>query len=211
MEPQKFPSDHDFFDPTYVREWAQSTEIKNPDRPAFFEAFALAIGQIAQVLGRGAVVLELGSGPGRLASHVLAQAPVERYYLLDYSPAMHSLAREQIGDNARAVFIRADFTEPSWTTSVPDAVDVVASMQAVHELRDSSRTPALYRQVIELFGDSGWVLVCDRLRPEDDDRPVFMTIAEHRSALEEAGLTDTSVLRQSETMALLTGRVERSK
>jgi len=62
---------------------------KRPWRVEFFEAFAAAIAQAAQ--GRFVRILELGSGPGFLAEHLLKALPSIEYVALDFSPAMQSL------------------------------------------------------------------------------------------------------------------------
>jgi ubiquinone/menaquinone biosynthesis C-methylase UbiE len=55
-------------------------------------------------------VLELGSGPGFLARHLLEILLSVHYVALDFSPAMHTLAQEYLGALAeRVVFIEANF------------------------------------------------------------------------------------------------------
>jgi SAM-dependent methyltransferase len=167
MDVDDIPSDHSFFDAQYVRSWLEDTTAHNPERPAFIEAF---VAEIAQTAGPGLSVLELGSGPGALAEQLLSRCPVGNYQLVDFSPPMHDLARERLDGDLRAVFVLADFKDPAWAHQVTAPVDIVVSMQALHELRHSSRVPALYCQLAQVVRPGGLVFVCDRLRPDDDDR-----------------------------------------
>jgi SAM-dependent methyltransferase len=206
MSVEDIPSDHDFFDPAYVRQWAEQTEIKDPDRLQFFAAFVRRVAELSSTKRRDVVVLELGSGPGRLAHELLTRSPVARYYLLDFSPPMLELAREHIGDDVRAVYVEANFRDPAWTKLIPQRVDVVVTMQALHELRHASRAVALYSQIQDILEPDGLLLVCDHLRPDDDDRALFMTVNEHVAALEAAGILGIEVVHRSDTKALVAGR-----
>jgi ubiquinone/menaquinone biosynthesis C-methylase UbiE len=63
--------------------------------------------------------LELGSGPGQLASAVLKDCHISQYVALDFSNVMHNLAREQLGPLAAKVkFVNRDFRKPEWNASL---------------------------------------------------------------------------------------------
>jgi SAM-dependent methyltransferase len=196
-------TDHDFFDPAYVRRWAEQADRNNPDRTAIIEAFVTEVGAEVARLGRDVSVLELGPGAGRLAAELLRRTPISRYTLLDFSGPMLDLARENLGDDDRAAYVQADFRDSAWTDRIPERVDVVATMQAVHELRHTSRVRGLYQQLLRVLRPGGLLLLCDHLRPADDDRPLFLTEDEHIALLTDVGLTDLSVVHRSETKALL--------
>ena len=178
------PSNHNFFDSTYVRHWLEETTAKYPERPAFFDTF---VSEVNSLNLDSATVVELGSGPGVLAEQLLDRCSIERYWLVDFSLEMHALARERLGDEHRAIYVQADFKDPEWTSKVKDRADIAVSMQAVHELRDANRTPDLYRQLADVVCPGGLLLVCDHLRPSHDERPVFMTVEEHLAALRAGG------------------------
>src|SRR5206468_5400508 len=97
---------HDFFDPSYVARWAHEA---NEKRPARYEVFRLVARVLAE-LGRSELrVLELGSGPGFLAHELLRRCAIASYYLLDFSPNMHDLARTRLREFAdRIVFVQGD-------------------------------------------------------------------------------------------------------
>ncbi len=82
-----------------AREWESTAMEKRPWRTEFFEAFAHELQSVAGL--HGVHVLELGSGPGFLAKHLLDQIPnITRYVALDFSPAMHQLAIQRLGEQA---------------------------------------------------------------------------------------------------------------
>lgn len=183
MQPADVPSDHDFFDPAYVRGWAEESIRKNPQRPAFLDALVTGI----DTLGREVVVLELGSGPGFLAEQILGHCPVAAYYLLDFSPEMHELSRHRLAQHsARTAFVQGDLRDPGWPDLVPTLADVAVSLQALHELRYVGRAPRFYRRLRSVLRPNGLVLVCDHLRPDGDERPLFMSVDEHLAALAAA-------------------------
>jgi SAM-dependent methyltransferase len=199
VQPADVPSEHDFFDPDYVRRWAEEVTGKNPQRPTFFDAFVRAIGAVR----REVVVLELGSGPGFLAEQILNRCRVTDYYLLDSSPEMHELSRKRLArDAARTVFVEADFRDPQWPDLVPTAVDVAVSLQALHELRHVGRAPGLYRQLRSVLRPHGVVLVCDHLRSSGDERPLFMSVHEHLAALSAGGLRSPKLVLDADGMAM---------
>jgi SAM-dependent methyltransferase len=198
------PSDHGFLDPVHVRRWLEETNSKFPERLTFLDAFVAETSALDQA---PLSVVELGSGPGVLAEQLLSRCQIERYWLVDFSPHMHDLARERVGDDDRAIYVQADFQNPDWSRAVGGPVDVVVSMQAVHELRNASRTPDLYRQVSGIVRPGGVLLICDHLRPVEDHRPVFMTSDEHLEALREGGIREPHVVLSLERLALFKGWV----
>ena len=126
------PSAIDFRSPKDARDWAATALTKRPWRTQFFVRIAEALADLAVPQPS---ILELGSGPGLLAEHLLAAFPGSSYAALDVSPAMHQIAKERLGLLAdRVVFIERDFRAPDWPHGVT-VVDAVVTVQAVHELR----------------------------------------------------------------------------
>ena len=184
-----------------ARDWAQSAQDKRPAREAFFARFESEV----KALGPGVTtILELGSGPGFLAARLLQACPQLEYTLLDYSPAMHQLARERLGHlAARAHFMEMDLKELHKIDLTP-RFSCVVTMQAVHELRHKRHAPQLHRSVRGLLAQGGPYLVCDPFTPAADlnESPLFMTLREQRDALLGAGFTDVELLMQKEGLAL---------
>ena len=87
------PTPIDFRDAQHAGEWERTAQAR-PGRAEIFETFSREL----QRLGNGnLVVLDLGSGPGFLAAHLLDVMPNLQLTLLDFSAAMHDLARQRLG------------------------------------------------------------------------------------------------------------------
>lgn len=186
MRVKEVPSDHDFFDPAYVKHWSDSITRYRPERKKLFKAFAAE----AARMKKGALsVFELGCGPGFLAEALLENCDIARYTLVDFSPAMLKLSRSRLAKyKDRTVFIQADFKKETWTDSVPAGFDLILSLQAVHELRHASRVPKLYSQLRSLLAPGGTILICDHVNSLSGHRAAhFMTVKEHLSTFEQVG------------------------
>ena len=161
MSVKEVPSDHDFFDPAYVKHWTESISRYRPERKRLFEVFAAEAARIK----KGALsVFELGCGPGFLAEALLKSCEIARYTLLDFSPEMLDLSRSRLAKfQDRTVFIQADFKKADWAAGIRAAFDLIVSLQAVHELRHASRIPKLYAQLHSLLLPGGTILICDHV------------------------------------------------
>jgi ubiquinone/menaquinone biosynthesis C-methylase UbiE len=168
-------------------EWASTAMEKRPWRVDFFDVFASEIASHSE----HAEVLELGSGPGFLATHLLAQLPQLNLHLLDFSEAMHSLAKERLGARAPSVqFLVRNFREPDWFAGL-QSFDCVITNQAVHELRHKRHAIGLHHAVRALLKPEGSYLVCDHYAGGDGIRndQLYMTIQEQKAALLAAGFS----------------------
>lgn len=203
LEDGDVPSPIDFHDPAQARAWLASTVEKRPWRSSFFAAFCAAI------RSRGAEplrILELGSGPGHLAREILTHCTVREYVALDFSLAMHDLAREHLGDlAARVTFVQRDFREAAWTSEL-EPFDVIVTMQAAHETRHKRHLIPLLRRAREVLVSGGVLLYADHyLDGSDTTMPaLFCTRNGQRLALAEAGLSNIAVLHDEGGMALYT-------
>lgn len=188
------PSPIDLRNAEDAREWANSALLKRPYRHEFFAAFASAIS--AQSESTSIRLLELGSGPGFLAEHLLTALPSINYVALDFSAAMHQLASERLGVSAQCVeFIERSFRESNWADGLGQFHAVVTN-QAVHELRHKRYASTLHRQARELLFAGGSYLVCDHYVGEGgmSNAQLYMTIEEQKLALLEVGFTHVEQL-----------------
>jgi SAM-dependent methyltransferase len=172
-----------------AKEWADAVTAKRPWRSDFFAIF---IDTLRPLAGDTFTVLELGSGPGFLAEQILSNLAVGRYSALDFSDAMHSLARQRLVHFTKRVeFLNCDFLDPHWGDGLPH-YSAVVTLQAVHELRHKRHTATLYEQVRHRLRPGGIFAVCDHYVGDGGmtDDSLFMNIDEHRSALAQAGFTN---------------------
>jgi SAM-dependent methyltransferase len=185
------PSAIDLRERSDAEAWAQTAMSKRPWRDEFFARIA---SEIAGNPHRR--VLELGSGPGFLARAVIETVEDVDYTLLDFSDAMHELARERLGDLVvRAHFVTASFKHPEWTDGL-GRFDYVITMQAVHELRHKAYARALHAQVRTILDDDGHYLVCDHYVGADGMKndQLYMTPEEQRHALKAGGFASVREL-----------------
>lgn len=185
------PSPIDLRRPDHAQEWAETALQKRPWRPQFFQRFVQEVQAISS--GQPLNILELGSGPGFLLKELLGNLPQHRYTALDFSQAMHDLARERLGEQAKQVnFLLADFKTDNWFKDLTD-IDVVVTNQAVHELRHKRHAPALHAQVGQLLKPQGIYLVCDHFAGTHEgqqgmqNNELFMTVEEQQQALLTGG------------------------
>ena len=157
-EQPEIPSKIDFQDPAQAEAWVQRTVEELPCRPQFFNAMIAALNRHF----RDAFdVAELGSGPGHLARAIVSYCPVKSYVALDFSAAMHALAREHLGQYAaRVTFVGADFRQSDWV-KVIGKPQALLTMQSAHEVRHKSRLPRLLSQMHAALPRGGMLLFCD--------------------------------------------------
>jgi SAM-dependent methyltransferase len=187
--PDDVPSPIDLRTMSAARDWAATAMEKRPCRE---EIFNIIIQTIRTQSIDDPSVLDLGSGPGFFARRLLEAIPSARYAGLDFSPAMHALARERLGPTAnRARLLETDFKLPEWSDGL-GTFDAIVAIQSVHELRHKGHAPSFYRSARTLLGSSGILLVCDHLVGEGgmDNRELYMTLEEHESALSAGGFED---------------------
>ncbi|MFM6905198.1 MAG: methyltransferase domain-containing protein, partial [Acinetobacter tjernbergiae] len=77
-------------------EWQETANIKRPWRKDFFDYYVHLI-QIHH--SDPCHILELGSGPGFLAQHLLSQLDHIEYTAFDFSEVMHQLAQEKLNSS----------------------------------------------------------------------------------------------------------------
>ena len=198
------PSPIDFHDRAQARAWVDETVQKRPARPRFFTEFCAALAQ----LDRPLEILELGSGPGHLAAEILTRCDVKSYAALDFSEAMHQLAREHLGEIAtRMTFVQRDFRVPQWAIGL-GPFDAVVTMQAAHEMRHKRHLVPLLFQARSMLRAGGLLLYCDHYFEADSGKNslLFLERQQQATAISVAGFSDVKMLRDEGGMALYAAR-----
>jgi SAM-dependent methyltransferase len=171
-----------------ARDWESTALSKRPWRPEFFSEFAKAIQDLSHPELK---VLELGSGPGFLAEHLLNALPSISYVALDFSSSMHKLATDRLGSLAKRVqFVERSFKEPEWSQNL-GLYQAIVTNQAVHELRHKRYARDLHAGAKQLLIPGGVYLVCDHFFGEGgmNNDQLYMTVAEQYEALLSAGFS----------------------
>jgi len=203
VTPERFkdvPSPINLRDMNDARAWLVDSVTRRPCRPLFFATFAQALNEH---FATPFSIVELGSGPGRLAAVLLASCKVTSYVAIDFSDAMHVLAKEHLGDSANRVqFATADFRS-DWHKAYSH-VDAVVTMQAAHEVRHKGRQPSFFTKVRNTLSPSGIFLFCDHYwEPgSDEHRDLYLEKTEQPRVLAVAGFSLVTLLLDREGMAL---------
>ena len=194
------PSPVDFHDIAQARAWVEETVAKRPWRPRFFDTFAAAL---HAEFPRPFTLLELGSGPGHLAEAILRQCQVRHYTALDFSPAMHAIARERLAD--KVDFLVRDFRDENWPQGL-GKFDAVVTLQAAHETRHKRHLVLLLARARSLLNAGGLLLYCDHYAGPGKHPDLFVSRQEQPLALAEAGFADIRLLLDEGGMALYAAR-----
>jgi cyclopropane fatty-acyl-phospholipid synthase-like methyltransferase len=193
------PSPIDFHDMAEARAWVENTARLRPWRPAFFAAFAAAL---KGHFGRPFTVLELGSGPGQLAEQILRQCDVSHYTALDFSDAMHRIAREKLAAwPDRVTTLTRDFREAAWPDGL-GSFDAVVTLQAAHETRHRRHLAPFLSRAHGLMARGGLMLYCDHYLNPDMTSELYIAREEQIPALEQAGFHAVRRLHDEGGMAL---------
>jgi SAM-dependent methyltransferase len=201
MADDDVPSPIDFHDPIQARAWVEDTVRRRPYRADFFVAFVAALNERGS---RAPDILELGSGPGHLAEQILRHCAVRRCVALDFSAAMHDLARARLKPFIdRVDFVQRDFREPDWGEGL-GRFDAVVTLQAAHETRHKRHLPAFLRTARERLIAGGPLLYADHYAEEGSDKNPHLMVAreEQPIALENAGFGKVTLLLDNGGMAL---------
>lgn len=206
---EDLPYGENFHDEAEAAAWAGAAVRKRPWRPTIFDHFAAVVAASSSTAPR---ILELGSGPGFLAEHVLDRCPsVARYTLLDFALPMIRQSQQRLDrHDARTAFVQADFKSDGWVGQVAGPIDFVFSLQAVHELRHKRHAPRLYAQIRALLSSGAELVVCDHLpesAPTPRHRRLYMSTTENLAALASAGFSGAEVIWSEHDMALYRARV----
>ena len=197
--PPDVPSPIDLQGDTDALAWAESANTLRPWRLAFFEAIANAMDST-----RAVRVLELGSGPGFLAEHILNAHPLAEMVLLDFSKPMHRLAMARLQRfSGRVAFVERSFKEVDWMSGL-GSFDFVVTNQAVHELRHKRYAEPLHRQVHSVLDKGGAYLISDHYFGDDGMKKegLYMTVEEQQAALVSAGFRGVRELLRLGGMSL---------
>jgi SAM-dependent methyltransferase len=191
----------DFRDPATARTWIEETRIKRPYRPRFFAAFCAALASRPKLR-----ILELGSGPGQLAREILAHCDVAAYTALDFSPAMHAIAAEHLGELAlRVTFVIRDFREAEWPHGL-GSFDAIVTLQAAHETRHERHLVPLLERARTVLVPGGVLLYADHYVTPETKHPGLMPARDDQPrALERAGFTGVELCHEEHDMALWSG------
>lgn len=207
MSIQEVASPIDLRDSQDAQQWAAEANLKRPWRYEFFDYYAALINRLNF---RTVHVLELGSGPGFLAKHLLEKCPKIQYNAVDFSQAMHDLAQEKLTENelAQTQYYVADFKHEAWSKDLAE-YDVVIIHQALHELRHKTYATNFHCQVQKLLKADAIYLVCDHVFADNamSNNELFMSKQEHVHSLKAANFKDVDLVMEKHGLCLFEAKL----
>ena len=195
------PSAINFHDIDDARRWADEADEQRPYRIEFFDRIAEEINRCFKL---PISILEIGSGPGYLAEHILQRSKIGSYYLLDFSDAMHRMARERLEPfRGKTHFLIRDFKTENWTKGL-GPYDAVAIMQSAHEVRHKSHISKLFSQIRTLIQNNGYFLMCDHCIEgmKNGNPELYMTKDGQYDALKQAGFESMELIMEKGSLVL---------
>ncbi len=203
MEPD-VPSPIDLRLVADAREWNANALLKRPSRPRIFRAFSSALSSVGFPGPQQRIrILELGSGPGYLAHQLMTDFADVDYVALDFSEAMHQLARELLLGFKRIQYVTRSFRDVGWADDL-GTFDAVVTHQAVHELRHKQYHVELHRAVRSILSPNGVYLVCDHFFGPggQSNNQLYMSIDEQRECFYQAGFSRVQELLSEDGLVL---------
>jgi len=198
--PPDVPSPIEFREMSDARRWAASAG----QRDGRGEILDRITQEAARLTAPGDRILELGSGPGFLAERLIQRLPDVHYTALDFSAAMHELARARLGPwAARVSFLQRSFKSETWLEGL-EPFRLVVTNQAVHELRHKRHAVGLHRQVLDVLAPAGSYLVSDHFSDPGglENTELYMQRDEQMTALHHAGFASVERLAVAGSLVL---------
>ena len=160
----KIEAIHEFHNPNYSKGWANRFE-PTPERLRLFETI---LRNIERIGSEELAILELGIGPGYLASFLLERLPNANYEGLDYSKSMLDIAAQRTGEfSNRICFTQADLINVNWINKIGRVPDVIVSTWALHDLLEKKNISSVYNSAFQVLPEGGILLNGDFIKPEE--------------------------------------------
>ncbi len=178
------------------------------DRPIIIDHITEQIQQLGLEIP---TVVELCTGPGQLAEALCHSLPQVNYIGLDFIQPFLDFTEERL--SAEATFVCADLTGSDWPELLENAannrpIDVIVSMQSLHDVGDAAQISAIYRRCQTLLGPVGCFINADLITQEGDEanaRPGRLTVPHHLELLQAAGYLSTTCSLRTAQFAVCIG------
>ncbi len=173
----------------WIDRWDAQQEVCMPDRE---ERFVALIDAVEEMAGRpDPLVIDLGCGPGSLATRLLDRMPGAIVVAVDADPlllALGQIARtDRPGPSAAALrFVELDLQVPGWSARLrlDRPVDAAVSTTALHWLSPAGLA-AMYAELASLLRPGGLLLNGDHLTEDEATAPTLATLGRALNEREE--------------------------
>jgi SAM-dependent methyltransferase len=126
--------------------------------------------------GPTATIVELGSGTGSLAHRIAASLPAATLIAIDLDPVATAIGRHVFDDASGQLHrLELDLREPGWHDQLPEEVDVVVSIAALHML-GAARTGQVLHDVGGRLRTGGLLIDLDWAPPRAESPRLQQTL-----------------------------------
>ena len=162
---------HDWRTPERVREYVERVDRELDQRA---EGLAVMLALVPFEPDTALRVLDVGTGPGLIASRVLDAFPAARAVGLDVSEPMRDEAQQRMARyGERFTFVLGDFVAGDLPPEARGPFEVVVSSRAIHHI-PAEHKRRLYRAVFSSLGPGGCFFNLDSIAPTEEAlRPIF--------------------------------------
>jgi SAM-dependent methyltransferase len=161
----------------WLDRWDSQQQGYLPDRE---ERFTALIDAVAEAAGRpDPLVLDLGCGPGSLATRLLDQIPAATVVAIDADPVLLALGRAAWPGRPGLRFADQDLRVPGWTTALglDRPADAAVSTTALHWLPEPELA-AMYTELATVLRPGGVLLNGDHLEEDEAVAPTLVRLGD---------------------------------
>ena len=194
MKKNTIGKNHEFHDKEYVLGWADKF-VPTPERIELFNVILSALQRLIPENGR---VVELGIGPGYLASHILETMSSIEYIGIDFSYPMLEFASTRLSQHSsRIKYTQADLVKDDWGSKIFTPINAIVSTWALHDLGSQENVATVYAKSATALGSQGVLLNGDFIKPDEtihEFEAGRFRISRHLEMLRNVGFRDVECL-----------------
>lgn len=155
-------AEHEFHSKEFAIGWSERF-APTPERLRLFE---LISSQLKEVIPSDGRIIELGMGPGYLASYLLERMSNVSYCGIDFSLPMIQIAQERLQRfSSRVTYMQADLVGEAWEKRVTKPVHAIVSTWALHDLGSAENINDVYESSNCVLEDNGILINGDFIKP----------------------------------------------
>ena len=121
------------------------------------------LGLLSFSLPSNLCLVDLGAGSGRLIERILAADLVKKCYWVDSSQDFLAVAKSRLETYGDRVEYILSPLEDDWASHIPENVDAIVSMSAIHHL-ESNEKSFLYARCFDKLISGGWFFNIDEAK-----------------------------------------------
>jgi len=155
-------AEHEFHSKEFAIGWAERF-APTPERLRLFE---LIFSQLTEVIPSDGRIVELGMGPGYLASYLLERMSNVSYCGIDFSLPMLQIAQERLKRfSSRVTYLQADLVNEAWEERIANPVHAIVSTWALHDLGSPENINTVYERSNSALENNGILINGDFIKP----------------------------------------------